>query len=171
MTVLKAGQKLWWVDWKQQTEGYVIVADITEEKILVWYHGKIRERPHSVIGKKLFLTPQLDQKTKTKSTRVSHTSVKLEYVPVYRKKYSTANRKSSVMKEEIVENRFFEPIRKTEKSCDRCALRKNGTCGSLQNQLCEDYRSLQIVCAEERNAYPQSGDATAVRKKDRKHFK
>ena len=175
MTVLKAGQKLWWVDRNNQTEGYVIVAEITSDRIRVWYNGRIKERPHSAIGKTLFLTPQLgkeeNKKAKQKNYGVSKTAVKLEYVPYYRKKHVTGKKNVTVIKEEKTEKRFFEPIGKQKKSCDTCALRKNGSCTSLRNELCEDYRTLQTVTAEERNAYPQYGDAMAYRKKDRRHFK
>ena len=175
MMVLKAGQKLWWVDRENQTEGYVIVAEITSDKIRVWYNGRIKERPHSAIGKTLFLTPQLGKEeikiVKQKNSGVSKTAVKLEYLPCYRKERATNKQNVAVMKEEKTEKRFFEPIGKQEKSCGTCALRKNGNCTSLCNQLCEDYRTLQTVSTEERNAYPQYGDAMAYRKRDRRHFK
>ena len=177
MMVLKAGQKLWWVDRNNQTEGYVIVAEITSDKIRVWYNGRIKERPHSAIGKTLFLTPQLGRKEKEsrperpKNPTVSKTAVKLQYIPYYRKKHVADQRKSITVKEVVIENRFFEPVGKQEKSCGTCALRKNGSCTSLQNYLCEDYKKLQTVSVDERNAYPQYGDAMAYRKRDRKHFK
>lgn len=175
MTVLKVGQRLWWVDRNNQTEGYVIVAEIASDKIRVWYNGKIKDRPHSAIGRTLFLTPQLrkeeNRKAKQKNCGVSKTAVKLEYVLDYRKKHVNEKKNVTVIKEEKTEKRFFEPIARQEKCCDTCALRKNGSCTSLRNELCEDYRTLQSVSAEERSTYPQYGDAMAYRKRDRKHFK
>lgn len=178
MTILKAGQKLWWVDYKKHTEGYVIIADITDTEILVWYNGEIKVRPFSVLGKTLFLTPQLnkqsvvDNRAKSAKIKKPGKSVKQERVPMQKKEYVSSKKFSPIVhKEEKIENRFFEDVSRSEKSCETCALRRNGECGSLCNQLCEDYRALQSISAEERNAYPQYGDATALRKRDRKHFK
>ena len=178
MTVLKAGQKLWWVDRKRQTEGYVIVADITEDEVSVWFNGKTEHRPHSAIGKTLFLTPQLAESKPqmTKAEPVKKRETRKRYTmqkPYTRPKIqNTQSRKKHVgYQEGMAEARFFEPTKHMGKSCDNCVLRKNGTCGSLQNDVCEDYRQIQMVSAAERNAYPQYGDATAIRRKDRKHFK
>ena len=176
MLELKAGQKLWWVDREKQKEGFVTVADVTEDHILVWYQGRKYVRPYSVIGEKLFLSRQLNQTKETKSQTVSRknivskTPVKLEYVPIRSSKRSYEKVPSARFVEEKVEQRFFEPAGLVDKSCDTCALCKNGNCTSLRNQLCEEYRTLQRASPEERNAYPQYGDATAIRKKDRKHF-
>ena len=177
MTVLKVGQRLWWLDKKKNIEGYVIVADITEDQICVWYNGKIEKRSHSVIGKKLFLTPQLSgrkkstQQNQTRKVVVSSKRKKTEYTVINSGKKHHGKNNMGIQKEEKVEQRFFEIPEQIEKSCDTCALRKNGTCTSLQNQLCEEYKRLQYVSAEERNAYPQYGDASAIRRRDRRHFK
>ena len=178
MTVLKVGQKLWWVDKEKNTEGFVIVADITESKILVWYEGKLRARPHFVIGKTLFLTPQLN-KLERKQERCSNAqsavlkkAIKRKYVSKHSLSRVPPKKKvNSVLPESQIKTRFFDTPDSSEKSCERCALRKNGTCSSLANQLCADYRVLQNISVEERNVFPQYGDALAHRLRDRKHFK
>ena len=178
MTVLKVGQKLWWADKEKHTEGFVIVADITESEILVWYEGKLRARPHSVIGKNLFLTPQLN-KLERKQKRCSNTqgatqkiAIKRKYISKYSSSHISSKQKvDTVLLEPQVKKHFFETTDSSEKSCEKCALRKNGTCSSLANRLCEDYRVLQSISAEERNSYPQYGDVSAFRQRDRKHFK
>lgn len=178
MTVLKVGQKLWWVDKNKNTEGYVIVADITESKIFVWYEGKLKERPHSVIGKSLFLVPQLNklgskQKIGNNIQRATaKTEIKRKCVSKRSSRCVPTKKKvNAVLDEPQIAQHFFETTDSIEKSCEGCALRKNGTCSALANQLCEDYRVLQSISAAERDSYPKYGDALAIQLKDRKHFK
>ena len=52
-------QKLWWIDRRNCTEGYVVVVQEFENYFVVEYNGKMYKRPYDVVGKKLFLEPQL----------------------------------------------------------------------------------------------------------------
>lgn len=165
MKRLKVGQKLWWIDRDKMIEGYVIVADITKDEIIVWHNGKPVGRPHSVIGKKLFLSPQL-----CKQKEAFTKPVKMKYASICPRKRYSNNRISTQDKIARFENCFVDSIRIVEKSCDSCRLRKNGNCTSLQNKLCEDYIAVQNISEDEKNSFPQYGDATAIRKRDRKHF-
>lgn len=119
MTILKAGQKLWWIDRKRQIEGYVIVAEITESMISVWHDGKKVDKPISIIGKTLFLEPQLSKRIVSSSSSkveyakksVSKESYKLKDVPVYRKNNSPPPSKAIVCdNKEKIEQRFYDPI-------------------------------------------------------------
>ena len=51
----------------------------------------------------------------------------------------------------------------TEKSCDRCKLRVNGTCGQLIDDVCSDYYPIPYVSQEEIDRWPKFGTATALR--------
>lgn len=54
-------QKLWWIDRKNWTEGYVVVVQRLEDYFVVEYRGKYYKRGYDVIGKKLFFEPQLEK--------------------------------------------------------------------------------------------------------------
>ena len=57
------------------------------------------------------------------------------------------------------------------KTCDRCALRVNGSCGQLSNNVCDDYRPVQHIPKEEFDNFPKYGDATAYKMRDHRHFR
>ena len=53
------GQKLWWLDKKNWTEGTVTVVQQFDTYFVVEYNGKYYKRDYEVIGQKLFIEPQL----------------------------------------------------------------------------------------------------------------
>lgn len=172
--MLKIGQKLWWVDHEKKEEGYVIIADLCQDSIHVWYNGKRIERPYSVLGHKLFLTPQLSQAT-TKTARKA-TQRKTEPRPPYPLQYIQIKRKypTSSQTRGDTEKRHrlhHAPTPNDTRSCDHCMLRKNETCTELSGQLCEDFRPIQYIPDDEMDAFPSYGDATAIRMRDRKRFR
>ena len=57
--MLTDNQKLWWIDRLNWTEGYVVVRQQYEDYFVVEYNGKYYKRTYDIIGKKLFLEPQL----------------------------------------------------------------------------------------------------------------
>lgn len=59
----------------------------------------------------------------------------------------------------------------SEHKCDDCFLRYTGACTSLSNVVCEDFRARQTLPKSEIDNWPQYGDATAYKLRDRKHFK
>ncbi len=52
---------------------------------------------------------------------------------------------------------------KIVKSCDLCKYRRNGTCGQLKDQICNDYIPIPYISKEEMDNWPKYGDATAIR--------
>ena len=59
--MLSDNQKLWWIDRKNWTEGYVVVLQRFEDYFVVGYNDKRYKRTYDVIGKKLFFEPQLEK--------------------------------------------------------------------------------------------------------------
>ena len=75
-----------------------------------------------------------------------------------------------------LDNIFFTTPQKTQnvtvdKKCNNCFLRYNGTCTSLSEIVCEDYRMRQMLPQDEIDNWPRYGDATAYKLKDKQHFK
>lgn len=57
-----------------------------------------------------------------------------------------------------------QPVeQKTVRSCDNCRLRKSGECSQIKNELCSSYRAIPYISREERDLWPEYGDATAIR--------
>ena len=52
---------------------------------------------------------------------------------------------------------------KIVKSCDLCKYRRNGTCGQLKDQVCNDYIPIPYISKEEMDNWPKYGAATAMR--------
>ena len=48
-------------------------------------------------------------------------------------------------------------------SCDNCQLRKSERCTQVKKELCSDYRAIPYIPKEERELWPEHGDATAFR--------
>ena len=57
--LLSDSQKLWWIDRKNWTEGYITVLRKEEDCFVFEYNGERYGFRYSVIGKRLFLEPQL----------------------------------------------------------------------------------------------------------------
>ena len=71
---------------------------------------------------------------------------------------------------------FFAAPQRTQnavvvRTCDNCFLRYNGTCTSLSENVCEDFRAKQMLPQDEIDNWPKYGDATAYKLGDKKHFK
>lgn len=58
-----------------------------------------------------------------------------------------------------------------ENSCANCYYRNNGECPSLANVICEEYRRKLTIPYDEIANWPEYGDVTAYRLRDKKHFK
>lgn len=159
--MLKVGQKLWYYDPKERNMGYVLVANLYKDGFDVWYNGKRVKRPYAVIGKKLHTTP-----AKAKLAFAPQDTKR--NAPFYQSKKKPKDRNPP---KAAPYRPSAEHLLKTGKSCDRCALRKSGECSRLTNEVCEDYRALQFISRAEADYFPEYGDAVAIRKRDRKHFK
>ncbi len=48
-------------------------------------------------------------------------------------------------------------------SCDNCQLKKSERCTQVKKKLCNDYRAIPYIPKEERELWPEHGDATAFR--------
>ena len=48
-------------------------------------------------------------------------------------------------------------------SCDNCQLKKSERCTKVRKELCSDYRAIPYIPKEERELWPEHGDATAFR--------
>ena len=48
-------------------------------------------------------------------------------------------------------------------SCDNCQLRRNEQCSELSNVLCPDYKAVPYISKEEKDSWPEYGDALAYR--------
>ena len=140
--MLVVGQFLWWVDHNTETEGKVIVTRVEKEYFSVKYKGKEIARPYSVLGTKLFYSPQLSE-------------------------ISQATPKPPQAASNIPQ----EQSKPVTKACSNCFLHYSGECTSIRDELCEDYRARQVVSKEEMSDWPEYGDATAFRIKKRKPIK
>ena len=58
-----------------------------------------------------------------------------------------------------------------DRTCDNCFLRYTGSCSSLAGVACEDFRARQVLPQDEIDNWPQYGDATAYKLRDKRHFK
>ena len=162
--MLKIGQKLWYYDKNRKKFGYVLVAAIEKNTFSVWYNGRMVKRDYDVIGKKLFTTPPLYERNEQERRK--------QYI-LNRNAWREEQKKKRKTMPETPPDFSYQEKENVEigKSCDRCALRKNGSCGSIANKICEDYKPIQFIPENERKLFPEYGDATAIRKRDRKRFR
>ena len=123
--MLEVGQFLWWIDHNTKAEGKVVVTRVEKGYFSVKYKGKEIARPYSVLGTKLFYTPQLTQTVQP----TSEPSQAISEIP-------------------------HEQSQPATKECSNCFLRYSGECTSIRNELCEDYRARQASSKEEMRYWP-----------------
>ena len=170
--MLRIGQKLWYVDHAKNTEGTVIVADIEKDGFWVWYNQKRHFRKFTVLGKTLFFQSQLPVITPARETEQKSPFFESTSLYAYLHGNREEDKKSFLPKEPEQHAPLYRPEQhgSSTPACDNCALRKNETCSSLSNTVCEDYRPVQRISQEELDSWPEYGDALAYRFKNRKHF-
>ena len=132
----------------------VILDNYSREFIWVRYKGKIHRRPIEAINQTLFLTDPTNHEI---PTRKDETCI-LESLSRKVKESSTNPQKTSSIvsaNEEI------------EKTCMTCRFQRSGEC--FPSQVCDDYEPVYNTPKDEKDAWPQYGDATMLgRRKHRK---
>lgn len=159
--MLKVGKRLWWLHCNGKDEGSFIISNISVDSFWVWGpKGTQWKFPKSILNQKLFLNPQLTTPV------IRKIPAPAQYVdPSY-----TPSPRGYTPQNEVFIPRS-EPLPGGEKACEKCALRKRGECTSLKNEVCVDYQAVQYIPNSELASMPKYCDATAIRKRDRKHFK
>lgn len=154
---LQVGQKLWYVNKHNDKVGFVLVEQIFDDCFAYrMADEKLHKGYFDWIGKRLYLS-LFDI-----PFRQSNITTIRSDPPVLPK--TQAYQPQTVYRPPPIPEPIPPPPPRTP-ACDICALRKNGTCGSLSNQLCEDYKPTQYISKEELDTFPEFGDATAFRLK------
>lgn len=178
---LTAGQRLWYKNKETDLVGYVLVKRVYDEFFIYQLNDSEHRGSYDWIGTRLYpslFDMPLSQKVNEKAQREIRKSKplpKFKYKSGYNFRVSETNhplphRTTKVSSEQTSstnEGTLVPPVNRTA-SCEICALRKNGTCSSLSNQLCEDYRPTQYISKEELNSYPEYGLATSIRLRGKK---
>ena len=178
---LAIGQRLWYKNKETALIGYVIVERVYDEFFVYRLNGTERRGSYEWIGTRLYcsmfdipLSNKIEDKTR-RAIRKNKPLPKLKYKNGYnfrvneteRPLLSRAPKMSSVQTHAVSDVSLDSSIKRIP-SCDICALRKNGSCGSLSNQLCEDYRPTQYISKEELDSFPEFGLATSIRMRGKK---
>ena len=173
---LTTGQRLWYKNKDTDLVGYVIVKRVYDEFFIYQLEEKEHRGNYEWIGTRLYyslfdipLSEKITEKAR-KAARKKLPLPKLKYKTGYNFRVTEMERPlvnranhSKNSQSEPYNGEVHETFVERTPSCDICALRKNGTCGSLSNQLCEDYRPTQYISKEEMESFPEFGDATAFR--------
>ena len=173
---LNVGQRLWYRNKETDLVGYVLVKRVYDEFFIYQLEDKEHRGSYEWIGTRLYCSlfdiPLSDKVTEKarKAARKNLPLPKLKYKTGYNFRVTEMERpllnraNNSMNKQSESHNgEVHETFVKRTPSCDICALRKNGSCGSLSNQLCEDYKPTQYISKEEMESYPEYGLATSIR--------
>ena len=165
---LTTGQRLWYRNKKSGKVGYVVVDQIHEDDFYFYFDGKQYTLSLDVIGTRLYLSPHDLMKVLSQDESGGKITTvyaeKWEYTGRLPEKMEWIQKDVPVPRVEAYQPVYSPPPPPNRTpACEICALRKNGTCGSLSNQLCEDYRPTQYISKEEMESFPEFGDATAFR--------
>ena len=167
---LKVGQRLWYKNKHNDKFGFVLVEQIFDDCFAYRMSDeKLHKGYFDWIGKRLYLSLFDIPSTQYHITTIRSTppvppkkqayQSQIVYPPPPLRKASLASATPPPIPEPT------PPTPPRTPSCDICALRKNGTCGSLSNQLCEDFKPTQFISKEDVDSFPEFGDATAFRLK------
>ena len=180
-TKLTAGQRLWYKNKDTDLVGYVLVKRVYDEFYIYQMNDSEHRGSYDWIGTRLYsslfeipLSEKVNEKA-LREIRKSKPLPRFKYKSGYNFRVVETNtpllhRNPKMPDEQISstnEDTLDSPVKRTA-SCEICALRKNGTCSSLSNQLCEDYRPTQYISKEELNSYPKYGLATSIRLRGKK---
>ena len=178
---LTVGQRLWYKNKDTDLVGYVLVKRVYGEFFIYQLDGTEHRGSYDWIGTRLYsslfdipLSEQVNEKVR-KNIRKSKPLPNFKYKSGYNFRVVDTDRpllyRTSKGPGEQVsgssKSAIEHPVKRTA-SCEICALRKNGTCSSLSNQLCEDYRPTQCISKEEMESYPEYGLATSIRLRGKK---
>lgn len=170
--MVKAGQRLWYKHKENNKVGYIIVEQVHGDCFSFILDGKRFCLSDSVIGTRLYrslfdipMTPtDKPEQWVAESEKKKRICSQKQNPPKRMQKVRQQTKQvASLLPEAPVE---LPPRR--EPSCEICALRKNGSCGSLKNQLCEDYRPTQYLSKTELDSFPKYGLATEIRMRGKK---
>lgn len=168
-STLRVGQRLWYKNKNTDKVGFVLVERLYRDFFVYQMNGESHKGKYEWIGKRLYhslfdipLTQQVVTTVRKKSPISPKKAVRMQQ-GIYRSQPSRKRTPPPTVPQVIPAPTPPPPPRTP--SCDICALRKNGTCGSLSNQLCEDYKPTQYISKEELDSFPEFGDATAFRLK------
>lgn len=164
--MLKEGQRLWYIHKQNKTVKWVAVERVMPDGFEILFDGKVHKLSYDAIGTRLFDSPLRLPVPKVTVKRSS--PPKIDARPAYKLQYVREKpaQKPVLPCETAVTVSVPEP--KRTPACSICALRKNGTCGSPSDRLCEDYRPTQHISDTERDSFPRYGDATLFRRRSKK---
>ena len=178
---LTAGQRLWYKNKDTDLVGYVQVKRVYDDFFIYELNDSEHRGSYSWIGTRLFLSLfdiPLSEKVaekKRRNIRKYEPLPKFKYKGGYHFRVDGAERPLPARSPKVPEKPTTQsaeampeqPVIRAA-SCDICALRKNGTGGSLSNQLCEDYRPTQFISQAELDSFPKFGLATEIRTRRKK---
>lgn len=170
---LRVGQRLWYQNKDNNKVGYIIVDQIADGVFYFHFDGKFYRFPLDSIGKRLFLSlrdiplasacsvlnaPGITTVYAEKQEHPPSPAMPMQWIPT----------RPAAIKQGPPPPAPMLPPPPRKPSCDICAFRKNGECGSLSNQLCEDYKPTQHLTSEEIASFPKYGLATEYRMRRKK---